>query len=248
MKKVVGFFGGDAQVGTSMIAQSFAEMLASRGKKVLLVLGSGKYGDTAFLTGSEHSLDDVKAAIRSGNIEREELLQNLEKKKGVWVIPGVRNPFLTKYFPENSCQVLLEPVKDDFDYAVIDGGCDYHLGLVISALNVSDCRFYITTQQAKSIARFGFCQKQIFRPLNLPGHLVVNKYMKDPALFLKADVLKFCEAADGGVIPYIEYGWQAEMEGSTLLQYRPFYKAIEKLLHIVEPEGKKERKWKRNSV
>ena len=47
MEKVIGFFGGDHQVGATMVAQSFAEVLQQRGKKVLYLMGSGKFGVSA---------------------------------------------------------------------------------------------------------------------------------------------------------------------------------------------------------
>ena len=131
---------------------------------------------------------------------------------------------------------------------IIDGGCDYHLGLTVSALNASDHRVFVTTQQAKSLARYGFWQNQILMPLELDGTLVVNKYVKDPALFLKADILRMCQAQDAVLIPYVEYGWQAEMEGNTLLSYRGFYRGMEKLLAWIEPAWKQEGRWKRNLV
>ena len=248
MKNVIGFFGGDSQVGTTMIAQSFAELLADQGLKVLLVSASGKYGDTFIKMGATHSIDDLKASIRSGKVDREELLQSLEKKKNLWILPGVRNPLLAKYFPENTIQVLLDAVREDFEYMIVDGGSDYHLGMTISALNDSDMRFFITTQQAKSLYRHALYQKQIMKPLQLTGTLIVNKYIKDPALFLRTDILRFCEAKEAFFIPYMEYGWQAEMEGTTLMAYRSFYKAIERMVLTVEPKLKKERKWKRNFV
>lgn len=248
MKQVIGIFGGDSQVGTTMIAQSLAELLSKRDEKVLLILGSGKYGDQTWNVGTTKSLDDLKAGIRSGNVEREELLQALEKRKDLWILPGVRNPLMAKYYPENTYQVLLQGIVDDFDYVIIDGGSDCHLGLTISALNDSDTRIYITTQQAKVISRFVFLQKQVLVPLQFQGTLVVNKYVKDPALYLKADILRMCETKGAILIPYVEYGWQAEMEGASLLSYRGFYRGIEELAAAIIPQWKKESRWKRNSV
>ncbi len=248
MKHVIGFFGGDSQVGTTMIAQSLAEFLADQGCKVLLILGSGNYGDAYLRNNPGHSIDDLKAGIRSGKVDTEELMQSLQQKKNLWVLPGVRNPLTAKYFPENTYDVLLKNGKSCFDYAIIDGGCDYQLGITISALNYCDSRYFVITQQAKSLARYGLYQRQIFQPLGIEGKMIINKYVRDPALFLKADVLKFCAKDDALQIPYTEYGWQAEMEGTTLLQYHNFYKAIERLAGDIAPEFTKERKWKLNFV
>ena len=68
MKHVIGFFGGDSQVGTTMIAQSVAELLKERGKRVLLILGSGKYGGEFVHAGARSSLD----AFESGNPQRKD--------------------------------------------------------------------------------------------------------------------------------------------------------------------------------
>jgi len=248
VKKIIGFFGGDSQVGTTMIAQSLAEFLADHGCKVLLILGSGNYGDTYLKNNPTNSIDDLKADIRSGKVDTEELMQSLQQKKTLWILPGVRNPLTAKYFPENTYDVLLETGKSRFDYVIIDGGWDYQLGITISALTYCDSRFFVITQQAKSLARYGFYQQQIFGPLGIEGKLIINKYIRDPALFLKKDILKLGEKNDALQIPYTEYGWQAEMEGTTLMEYRGFYKAIERLAGEVAPEFVKERKWKLNFV
>ncbi len=246
MKHVIGFFGGDSQTGTTMIAQSLAEFLAEHGCKVLLIFGSGNYGDTYLRSQSSNSIDDLKASIRSGKVDPEELMQSLQQKKSLWILPGVRNPLMAKYFPENTYEVLLAAVKTHFDYAIIDCGCDYQQGMTISALNTCDCRFFVVTQQAKSLGRYTLYHRQIIKPLEKDGRLIINKYIRDPALFLKADILKLCGKDNALLVPYIEYGWQAEMEGTTLMPYRGFCKAIEQLAAEFEPELKKERKWKRN--
>lgn len=246
MKRVIGFFGGDSQVGTTMVAQSVAERLAEQGLRVLLVFGSGKYGDGYTKEDGAHSIDDLKAGLRSGKVEREELMQSLTEKKNLFILPGVRNPLLAKYFPENTYRLLIEQAREDFDYMIIDGGCEYHLGITISALTDCDVRFFVTTQQAKSLYRYGLYRKQILEPLELDGRLIINKYLRDPALFLKHDILKFCGMKDAVTLPYIEYGWQAEMEGKSLLAYRGFCKGIEQIVEEFEPVCRKERIWKKS--
>lgn len=238
MKKTIGFFGGDSQVGTTMLAQSAAELLKAREQKVLLILGSGKYGEEFLNLGTRHSIDDLKAAVRSGKVSFEDLTQAMEETRGLWVLPAVRNPLNAKYFPENTYEVMLASIGEDFDYIVIDGGDNANLGLTISALNASDERFLIITQQSKSIQRFRILKKNILDPLNLSGRLVINKYLKDPALLMKKDILSLCQMEEALTIPYIEYGWQAEMEGRSLLHFPKFAKSAGKLADIFEPAEK----------
>lgn len=246
MKRIIGFFGGDAQVGTTMLSQSLAEVLQQRNQKVLYIMGSGKFGDEFFNLEGRHSIDDLKASVRSGKVSAEELFQNLEEVKGLWVLPAVRNPLTSKYFTENTYEVLLAEVMDEFDYTVIDSGCDVGLGLFISAVNTADARFFVTTQQSKSLRRLVLLMKNVMEPLEKQGSLIINKYMKDPALLLKGDVLTLSEMEDAFTVPYVEYGWQAEMESRSLLRYGKFSKGIAELADLFEAESQKEGLWKKH--
>jgi MinD-like ATPase involved in chromosome partitioning or flagellar assembly len=228
-----------------MLAQAMAEELGHRGQRVLLIMGSGKY-DASFLgDGGKHSLDDLKASVLSGKVTAEDLQQVLLEEKHMTVLPGVRNPLSAKYFPENTYEVLLAQVREEFDYIIVDGGEDANLGLMISALNTCEDRFLVTTQQSKSIHRLNLLQKNVLEPLQLQGTLIINKYLMDPALFLKKDVLRFCAMAEGLVVPYSEYGWQAEMEGRTLLFYHKFARAIGEMADRYVPAPEKEGIWKK---
>ena len=246
MKKIIGIFGGDSQVGTTMISQSIAECLKDCGRQVLLIKGSGKYGEEFMNGDGRYSLDDIKANIISGKVSYEDIEQVMTESKGISVIPSVRNPFTSKYYPENTYEVMLASVIDEFDYIVIDAGNDANLGLMISALNMSDSRYFVTTQQSKVIHRLIQMRKNITQPLGLEGHLIINKYMKDPALFLKRDIENLCEMADASLVPYLEYGWQMEMEGRTLMHFHKFAKSIENIVDEFEETPKKEKIWKKS--
>lgn len=246
MKKIIGFFGGDSQVGTTMIAQSLAELLQRRGQRVLYIMGSGKFGEEFLNLEERHSLDDLKAAVRSGRVSAEDLFQNLEEHRGMWVLPSVRNPLTAKFYTENTYEILLAEVMEEFDYAVIDGGDNGDLGLTISALNMADDRYFVTTQQSKAVRRMILMKKNIAEPLSFNGTLVINKYIKDPALLMKNDVLALCEEKDAVTIPYIEYSWQAELENRSLLHYSRFSKAMELIAGSYEPPERKEGIWKKH--
>ena len=89
-------------------------------------------------------------------------------------------------------------------------------------------------------------QKNIVQPLERMGDLVINKYLKDPALLLKSDILSLCEIEEAFTVPYVEYGWQAEMENKSLLRYGRFAKGIEVLADVFAPGSQKEGRWKRH--
>ncbi len=250
MENVIGFFGGDSQVGTTMIAQSVAECLSRKNKRVLLVCGSGKLGDGFMSLSGKHSLDDLKASVISGRIGEEDLMQNVEEFRGLWVLPAVKNPLTAKYFPENTYQILLAAVNEQFDYVLIDGGDDVNLGLTVSAMNSCRERFFVITQQNKALQRYAQLRKDVLVPLGLSGELIINKFQRDPSLFRMQEILGLCEAESAFRVPYVEYGWQAEMEGRTLCRFHRFQKAVEVIAARFEPdpEGRRPWEWRKNFV
>ncbi|MBR4019775.1 MAG: hypothetical protein IKI99_00515 [Firmicutes bacterium] len=245
MKDIIGFFGGDSQAGTTMIAWSFAEKLSEKEQRVLLVFGSGGDDQAVMPAESGHSIDALKASMRSGRVEREELMQCLEKKKQLWILPGIQNGLAAGQFLEDTFEILLKSIEEDFDYVVIDGGSDIRLGLTVSALNISTCRYYVVTQQSKTLHRYLRCRQQFLEPLGLRGRLILNKYRMDPALFLKKDVMRLTAEEPVAVIPYVNEGWQIEMEQKNLLLSSRVSREIERLTMPFVQEEKKERKWRK---
>lgn len=245
MKEIIGFFGGDSQVGTTMIAWSFAERLSEQGQRVLLVFGSGCDDQALLPLEGVHSIDELKAGIRSGCVERDDLLQCLVKRKSLWVLPGIKNRLAAGQFLENTFEILMAGIKGDFDYVVIDGGSDVRIGLTVSALNTCTSRYFVVTQQPKVIHRYLRCRQQFLEPLALESRLILNQYRKDPALFLKGDISRLTGTDEVTIIPYIAEGWQAEMERKNLLSFSRFCRAIDELTASLIPQEKKEGKWRK---
>lgn len=248
MVDVIGFFGGDHQMGTTMVAWSFGESLAEQGKRVLFILGSGNNDEGILRHQQGYCIDDLKASLRTGYLEKEELMQILDKRKNLWILPGIKNSLTAFHFPENTFEILLDTVEDTFDVIVIDGGSNLHMGLTVSALNVCTQRYFLVTQQPKSIHRFVQCKTQFYEPLGIGGILIINKYQKDPSFLLKKDILRITGEDEGIVLPYVDSGLQAEMECKTLLSFPRFAKAMQILSSELIPKERKTKLWKRLSI
>lgn len=248
MEHVIGFFGGDSHTGTTIIAWSFAERLSAHGKRVLLIFGSGN-DDRILLSGDNgQSIDNLKAMVRSGRVERDDVLASTIKRNRLVILPGIKNILGTDYFLENTFQMLLASLDGEFDAVVIDGGSDPRLGLTISALHASRDRYFVVTQEAKALHRYLQKQKQLLAPFGLEGRIIVNQYRRDPSLYLKKDISRMLGADVFTVVPYVEGGWQAEMEGKHLLHFAGFARSVEELVRTYTEDEKKVRKWKRPFV
>lgn len=243
MRKVIVFFGGDSQVGTSMIARSLAEELANRGGKVLFVLSSGKL-DKEIKSQNSASIDNLKAGICSQSLKESDINMNIVHVGNLDFIPGVKNPYMVKYFPENTINVLSQNLKEKYDFMIIDGGDNPDIGLNISALVDSDDVYFVVTQREKTLRRFNYIRENVLNPLDVTGKIIINMYMKGKALYSEGEIEKICKMERILQIPFIEYGWEVEMEGKTLMGYERFKRQIKSLADNYIDGEERNNKWK----
>lgn len=225
MSRIIVFFGGDSKTGVTMVSRSVAECLGRQRSRVLLLECGGKL-EGPFYGNNLKGIDSLKADILSGKASYDDIRQAVEDKKDYSVIRGVRNPYGAKYFPENTIDLICAAAGKDHRHIVIDGGSDIDLGLSVSALNRADRRYYILTQQRNVIARYLYLQKEVLSPLGLTGSIIINKFLKEPSLYRKSEMEQLCKSKGAFTVPYIEYGWQAEAEGKTLMNFPKFAKKI----------------------
>lgn len=237
MREVIAFCGGDDGVGCTMIAQSAAELLAeSHPGKVLMVFGSGKYGDDFILNREGHSLDAVRANLTSGSMAAGELYPHLVRERNLRILPAIRDSLSAGYYPEECMQTLLQ-AAEGFSYVVIDCGSRHDLGLFISGIKAATRRYFVVTQQEKCLRRFQYAVREIYRPLGVEGQLVVNKHQVSPALLSAGEIEDLTGMETAVRIPYVSYGWQAEMEKQTLLGCGKYAKALKRLTRQIQGEG-----------
>ena len=246
MSRNIAFIGGDSQVGTTMVAQSTAELLAQRQQKVLFVPASGKPGDDYYQNRERRSIDDIRANLVNGYLDPEELNMNLICEKGVWILPGVRDHFVGKYYTDNSMEALFQAASG-YDYIIADCGDDCRMGIALSAMVNCPERFFVITQQSKCTRRMMLMEKGIFRPLELKGELIINKYVGSVSLPGETELSGLFERGSAGSVPYVEYGWQCEIRQETLNgagRYRRGVSAIaDKILDV-----KEEKSWKNSLI
>lgn len=233
--KVIGFFGSDSQVGVSMIAESISTYLSEKGS-VLLISASGEKSVSYIKKETVHSLDYIRPNLLSGKLSKddlEEIIEKDEKNGNLSFIAGVNSSYTSKLFPINTFDLILGAVNK-YDYIVIDGGHGLDKALTISAFNACDLRYFVLTQQPKSIARFFDMKNYVLKPLGLEGEVIINKYIKDLSFYKTGEIEKMLGNKVSFLVPYSEYGWQAEYENKTLMKEKRYRKEIEKFGKYIE--------------
>jgi len=101
--------------------------------------------------------------------------------------------------------------------------------------------FLVLTQQEKSLHRWKMRREWVENRIQAKPYFVVNKFVSNGTFYKESQLQKLlsCEEDRLRTIPYLPYGWQAELEKCTLMKYRTFRKAMEKIAVMIEEDKEK---------
>lgn len=231
MAKVITFFGADAKTGTSIISASMARFLAKQEKKVLLINASSELGNDYVKGEPAGCLDDLKLI----SLIREEDVNAITATYGdISYIAGVSNILeLTDYNPKILTD-LIDVISRSYDYIIIDGGYNIQYPLPIASLSTAGKRYYVITQNVKTVHRFRVVKDNVLNAMGLATNnekLIINKVSKKPALYSPEQIgeifdLEYLE------VPEFKNGHIYELEAKT----PPLEGGFEKSLKAIAAE------------
>ena len=89
----------------------------------------------------------------------------------------------------------------------------------------------------------------LFRsPLDFSGKIIVNKHQSNVSLLTPGEISRQFSMDVAASIPYVEYGWQAEIERQTLMGTGRYSKAIGNLSDIIKGERTENSSWIKNLI
>ncbi len=198
MAKIISFYGADNKVGTTILAQSFAESLVKKNKKVLFVAFTVDE-NCDYNNNRNVFIRNFKAKIESGILTSEDILRDAYRENNLYIIGGIGDLDESRdYFPKHG-EYFLDVAKQVFDVIVVDNGAELNQGLAVAGLMNADDRFLVLTQQETVLNNYENKIKP-FELLNLDFKVVIlNKFAEyDPysegyilkRLNIKNDILK----------------------------------------------------------
>jgi len=232
------FFGADSKVGTSMIAHSVAEKLSeNRDIKVLLAFLDGSPGlDYTRKCEHEQSIDTVRAKIINHILSNNELMGTCLRRDGLYILPGTQSIVYRRYYHPEHIEALMEQLAEAFDVVIVDGGSNIELGMTVGALNSTNHKFLVCTQQRTCLRHFKQIQSQVLSKLEINDFcLIINKYFSNGQLPDRFQLTEEYGAPHICSVPYSEFSLQAEIEGRTIHKFHdPGYKeAINQITSII---------------
>lgn len=222
MNKYFAFHGTDHKVGTTMIAQSVAEIIADEKKhiKVLLLTLNGRK-NTDYIKENVETIDNYRNQIESKMIVAREFMSSTRTNNNLHVLAGVIKEDEERYYFPNSVEYLVESVEEEFDIIISDTGSELDNGLAYGGLTLSDNNFMVITQQESSISRFELLRERYDKAGINFNRYIVNKFDdKDP--YTIQYILKRLNISKDTIfkVKQVDYSRQAEMEYKTLIDFK----------------------------
>ena len=229
MKEVITFFGADAKVGTTMLAQSFAELLAGKKARILLIFASQEMHDS-FLNLSENDCNTIDSLRDIENLKREDIDAIIMKNGNYDYIGGIKSPFKLRCFKPTLIGEIIEIIGIDYDYVIIDGGHNYQYPLPISSLLCATRRFFVLDQSPRSVSRFRDLDELVlksneFKEIGKRDKIIINKEDRKTAIY-SIDQITALFGRNVLSIPMVSGGREAEANCKTFSKQKAFTNAL----------------------
>ena len=240
-KNIITFFGADNKVGTTMVAQSTAEMLSKNtNAKIGLLFLSGNPSTSYIKSKGKAGLDDIKIKLMNNILSADEVFSVCTKEnENLYLLPGADYILDIRHYHPEYIDRLIQLASEKFNLIIIDTGSNIDSGMAIAALNSTKNKYLVATQQETARVNFERIESQVLKRLQIePGDfmLVVNKYIKSNQIYTAKQVADLYNMTLATYIPNLELlGWQAEFDQRTLLHYnnQSYNYQIEQLSKII---------------
>lgn len=240
-RNITVFFGTDSKVGVTMTAQSVAENIAANTDTTVGLLFLNGKPSMDYIKAEKYSiaLDKLKLKIVSNVLSPNELLDSCIKIDNLYVLQGAELIYGVRHYHPKHIENLIELATKVFGIVIIDAGCDLNNGMSIGAINSTSNRFLVTTQQDTALDNFNRTNDQILNALDIQASdfmMVINKYVSSSQLYTPSELAdKVYNIPLAGIIPKVDYSWQAERDKNTFNKYNltDFNKQITELGKLV---------------
>lgn len=238
---IITFFGADSKVGTTMVAQSTAELLAKNsGLKVGLLFLNNNPSNYYIRKKDKLGIDGIKNKLFNNILTSAELVDScLQTSPNLFILTGVEYFLDVRQYQPEYIDRLIKLAAERLNIIIIDAGSNIDSGIAIAALNATKYRYLVTTQQENIRKNFERIDRQVLKQLQIDSSsfmLVLNKYVSSNNIYSAVQLAELYRMTLAVHIPNLDLlGWQAEFDQKSLLDYEQgdYNKQLDNLSRLI---------------
>lgn len=204
--KMITIWSTRGNMGNTMTSIELAKSLSKCKGKTILVdmnLVQPRIGDYLYLKDFNHTLDNLFPFALGNNISNDIIEANCEKLDDLFVLKGTLNPSFTEFVKPEVLDVVIQALKDNFTYIVVDVHSSLNNSGTYTALQHSDEVYILLHRDLFSILSLSDITPFLFSVFNKDKFkLLFNKDRKD-IYMEKTEIEKNLNMISIGSLPYI---------------------------------------------
>lgn len=222
---IITFFGADSKVGTTMIAQSTAELLAKNtGLRVGLLFLNNSPSNYYLRKNDKLGIDGIKNKLFNNILTPAELIDScIQTIPNLFILTGIEYLLDARQYHPEYIDRLIKLAAEKLNIIIIDAGSNVDSGITIAALNATKYRYLVTTQQEIIRKNFERIDRQVLKQLHIDSSsfmLVLNKYISSNNIYSAVQLAELYKMTLAVHVPNLDLlGWQAEFDQKSLLEY-----------------------------
>lgn len=234
MEKLIGFLGGDSQVGVTMLAQATVEYLRRQGMRALFITAGPGDGDDYTNGHLSMDMEEIYPYLETGSVTETDTDRLFPADRHVDILHVAEHDD----FGKAELQIVYQEFAGQYDWIIVDCGWAMQTGFARTVVRTCHLLFVVITQQEKCMRRFGRRQAGLLSRAPETLFYVANKFTASGALSTIAEMQErlHCTETQLFRVDYVPYGWQAEQARETLLRYRRFRKGVKQIATRIAPQ------------
>lgn len=219
------FLGSENKDGTSSLALSTAEILATYSNRKVFYITANEKTNGTFLEINYKTIDRIRSQLSSRLYEADDfndILEETIKKGNLYILPGPKDMLQIRDYEVEDIVYLLDLASKQKDFiTIVDAGSNLDNPLTIAALQNIKNKFLVATPYESSKKSFEQKATQVFQKIGLKSNdfmLILNKYI-DGEFEDKAKLSEIYKAPLAVVVPYYEYWWKSECDRKLIYHY-----------------------------
>ncbi|MEG0296806.1 MAG: AAA family ATPase [Clostridium sp.] len=235
--KIITCWSPRGNMGTTLTAINSAMALTKYGETILIDFNliQPRISQYLNLPANQKSIDDLYPFAIGGKFSKEIVIANCDKVENLYVLKGTVTPSLDEFVSQDILEGLLNGLKNDFDYIVLDTHTYLSNPGTYTALNMCDIAFTMMHKDVYTSMALHDLSNYIFQLFNKDKFVLIFNQESEEIHMKIADIVDIVKLPLGGTLPKVNDAYNLINQGNTpnLIKeksFKGYFQSLDKII------------------